>query len=834
MSFNIAKAKRNAERYLTQGKIQAAIGEYSQIVEHDPKDINTQNMLGDLYVKSKNSSEAVKCYQRVADFYNAQGFAKKAIAVYNKIYRIEPDSIEVSSKLADLYRTRGSLAEARKHYESLAEHYDSKGQRVEALAMWENIAELDPHNAEIYVKIAESYWRDNREGEAAEAFVKAGERLAATNNNESAVAAFSRALEIAPMDVSAIEGLVKSQIELGYPEEAAKSLERRIESDPYDRVTNFLLVDCYYDMDDPGSAESVIVKMVERDPSNYRKFLELVQVYFNADDLDSAVRCLSMITEHMLVGGEHEELLEQLEEVLARNPEHIAALRLLARYHSWLKDEIELKSALERVVDSARHAEQEEDEIYGLSQLAILTPHDRQIIERLAELKGESAESIVEAAQNNENPAVPDFESYAPLSDDSDGDDNGFETVNRADEAGELESATETGFAFEGAGGQQIESTEETLTAEIVDESSDETSDVHESDIRVDDAGNEPLKKSADSKEQAETLVSPSAELSAADEMRLDEEIESIKFYLEQGYNGLAGKSLGELLSEFGDRPEIVELKNQLDALEGKAVSNGQPAQSQEPQPDAVETNVQESVDEQQAVVVHTEADEEAAEPIVDSELVSVEEVRVSGAPEEPQSDSQSDHTEMAEDTGYSDEFVGNESNENSSSEVNQEAKPDERDLSNSFENLREELGLEESEPVEEDDYDNHYQHAVVYQEMGMVEEAIREFQDAVNSVSPDDETHRFLNCCTLLGHCFLEKGMPNLAITWFARAFETPNLSNDELSGLSYELANAYELNGDIDKSIVEFEKIYGMDVDFRDVGERLQKLREMAPTSA
>ena len=877
MSFNIVKAKRNAEKYLTQGKIQAAIGEYSQIVEHDPKDVNTQNMLGDLYAKSKNNAEAVKCYQRVADFYNAQGFAKKAIAIYNKIHRIEPESVDVSSKLADLYRTRGSFAEAKKHYEFLAEHYDAKGQRVEALAMWENIAELDPQNAEIYVKIAESYWHDNREGEAAEAFVKAGERLASTNNNESAVASFSRALEISPMDIPAIEGLVKSQIELGYPEEAAKSLEKRIEDDPFDRATNFLLVDCYYDMDDPAAAEAVVVKMVERDPSNYRKFLELVDVYLNADDLDSAVRCLSMITEHMLVGGEHEELFEQLEEVFARNPEHIAALRLLARYHSWLKDEPELRSALARLVESARHNDEVEDEIYGLTQLAVLSPHNREIVERLAELKGESPESIVEAAKNAENSTVPDFESYAPLSDDSDGDDNGFESVNRADEAAEIHEVSEAGFEFESSGGAHLADGEETLTAEIVDEAT--VSEVQEAEAVV--VEREPDEETRGSTADADEVSKPAAEpeaaedvdfpeLSAADEMRLDEEIESIKFYLDQGYNGLAGKSIGELLAEFGNRPEIADLNDQLGddrvavpaAPPAEAVAaepegevqesesdspdseqesemSAQDVQNAEDEEEAESSDVGEVADDEVSESVELEAEEVTVEEVENSDLTSdldeseVEEVVASD--DDTAANEATDPEEPADEKTDSESDVESEADPNSvASEVEESEPAEEKDLSNSFENFRDELGLEDSEPVEDDDYENHYHHAVAYQEMGLVEEAIREFQDAVNSVAPDDGTRRFLNCCTLLGHCFIEKGMPNLAISWFAKGFETPDLSNDERNGLSYELANAYEANGDIDESISEFEKIYGMDVDFRDVSERLEKLRELAPTSA
>ena len=94
MTFDKTKAMRNAEKYLSQGKIRSAIGEYEQVVKFDAKDFGTINMLGDLYSKDADVRKAVKCYAAVADHYGKQGFAQKAIAVYNKISRLEPNSVK--------------------------------------------------------------------------------------------------------------------------------------------------------------------------------------------------------------------------------------------------------------------------------------------------------------------------------------------------------------------------------------------------------------------------------------------------------------------------------------------------------------------------------------------------------------------------------------------------------------------------------------------------------------------------------------------------------------------------------------------------------------------
>ena len=146
MVFDKTKSMRNAERYLAQGKIQSAISEYKQVVANDPKDFGTLNMLGDLYMKTLDKDQAVSCYTPVAEHYSKQGFAQKAIAVYNKISKLQPNSIEIFAKLADLYKFKGSINEARVHYGKVAAHYEKHGQRVEALEVRKQIASLDPND----------------------------------------------------------------------------------------------------------------------------------------------------------------------------------------------------------------------------------------------------------------------------------------------------------------------------------------------------------------------------------------------------------------------------------------------------------------------------------------------------------------------------------------------------------------------------------------------------------------------------------------------------------------------------------------------------------------
>ena len=713
---------RTAERFLSQGKIRAAISEYQRVAENDPKDFSTLNILGDLYVKNSEKREAVECYTKVAEHYNKQGFAHKAIAIYNKISRLEPNSMEISAKLAELYQTKGSIAEARVHYVSLAEQHQRKGQKAEALAIWKQIAELDPNNTDIYLKIAENCQQEDQPDDAAKAFTEAGLRLSEQGQFEAAVAAFAKALEIKKNYLRALNGMVKAQIGLGFADEAAKILEGILEEQPYNRDILYLLVDCHLDMNNAAEAEQAVIKLVEQEPANYPKFLDLVKIHLAGNDLDSAARILSMSSEHLLVGGQAEDFLNWTNEILVKNPEQIEALRLLVRYYGWQRDEAELRDVLERLAEAARLNEAVDDERYALSQLVMIAPHETGYAKRLHELNAEHGFDTGEfvggsdlvAAEESENFAA--IETHQELNGQNAAPDNGHKEFSFVDE--------KNSPVFEDAGGNEV------------------IGAVKEFDFYNGDLEAVVVEDEAEEIE-SESLEADDKELKLADKLKLQQEIESVEFYIAQGYKDLAEKSLTTLEAEFGRQAELVELRLKIDS----------------------------------PVPIITVAAESEKEEIVKEDAV-----------------------ETAAAKNYE-----------------------------SLDELKNEFGSEENEAGSGSDYDTHYHTATAYREMGLMEDAIREFQDALGFIEKSDDTRRFFQCSNLLGLCFMEKQMPNLALMWYKRALEeTKDLTGDEKQALWYELGNAYETGGDKGKAVEYFGQIYALDVDYRDVGKRLQNLQE------
>jgi tetratricopeptide (TPR) repeat protein len=141
---------------------------------------------------------------------------------------------------------------------------------------------------------------------------------------------------------------------------------------------------------------------------------------------------------------------------------------------------------------------------------------------------------------------------------------------------------------------------------------------------------------------------------------------------------------------------------------------------------------------------------------------------------------------------------------------------------------LFEEFRVAEEGDTVQEDYETHYNMGTAYKEMDLMDEAIQEFQTSVTLVQPGDGTSRFLQCCNMLGHCFIQKGMPDAAVLWFKKGLQAPGHTEDEYQALRYELASAYEQLGDLKRAREFYTEVYGVDVSYREVAEKLSQLRQ------
>lgn len=128
------------------------------------------------------------------------------------------------------------------------------------------------------------------------------------------------------------------------------------------------------------------------------------------------------------------------------------------------------------------------------------------------------------------------------------------------------------------------------------------------------------------------------------------------------------------------------------------------------------------------------------------------------------------------------------------------------------------------SRSLGEDDFESHYDLGVAYKEMGLLDDAITEFQKALRSRS-----HR-LPAYEALGQCFVEQGRFQVAATVLSRALHEPGLDDDKRVGVLYLLGYSCEALQRNDEARGYFQRVYATDINFRDVAARLAAI-EQAP---
>ena len=146
-------------------------------------------------------------------------------------------------------------------------------------------------------------------------------------------------------------------------------------------------------------------------------------------------------------------------------------------------------------------------------------------------------------------------------------------------------------------------------------------------------------------------------------------------------------------------------------------------------------------------------------------------------------------------------------------------------DLSEMFGELKQEL--EEDVAAGDDDPETHYNLGVAFREMGLLDEAIAELQKVCNSIERGTPFSQPVQTYTWLAQCFLDKGVPDAAIRWYEKALTIPGLDNEARLANNYELGSACETANDKPAALRHFTSVYGANIDYRDVAERIQALK-------
>ena len=238
--------------YFQEGRWDKAIEEYKKLIALDPEDVNTHNMLGDVYVKKGSVPEAFEAYAKVAADYSSRGQVDKAGVVHKKIaaldssklsgeaqkkqnlikqglkaegalesgdfdsaidalseaLKLDPENLSAYTKLAELYEKKGKMPEAIQQYLALGSAFLKNRLFKKAQDMFQKIVQLDSGNLDARINLAQIFIKQGSESDAKKEFLTIAELAHAQGDMDKALLYANKAIEFKSIEAHYVLGLI--------------------------------------------------------------------------------------------------------------------------------------------------------------------------------------------------------------------------------------------------------------------------------------------------------------------------------------------------------------------------------------------------------------------------------------------------------------------------------------------------------------------------------------------------------------------------------------------------------------------------------------------------
>jgi len=210
-----AATLRKAEKLLRQGKLEQSLAEYLRVLEDQPADWTTANLVGDLYARMGQVDRAAEQYMRIGDNLKAHGLASKAIALYKKVLRMSPNHERALLQAAEVSAAQGLIADARTYLNAASERYRGRGHERGMAEIKMRLGALDPSDYPARLTAARARGVAGDAPGAIQAFRDVASDLAAGNRTQEAADVLREAIAFNPRDLGVRDQLLEVQLGAG-------------------------------------------------------------------------------------------------------------------------------------------------------------------------------------------------------------------------------------------------------------------------------------------------------------------------------------------------------------------------------------------------------------------------------------------------------------------------------------------------------------------------------------------------------------------------------------------------------------------------------------------
>jgi pilus assembly protein FimV len=406
MAFNKSKALENALKFLNQGKVAQAIGEYQLILRNDPKDQATLMTVGDLFARQGDMPQAVEYFERLAHVYLNDGFNSKAIAIYKKIAKLAPNELAPLERLADLYVQQGVLSEARPLFLQIAEAHLKANHSQKAVEVLHRLLEVEPENQRVQMRLAELYGMMGQKQEAAQTYLGYAQRLFERGETDEVEKLVDRAIEVDPKNAEALLLKGKTLAAAGKLDDAIGVLGHHPEAQAGGDVTE-LLVDYELRAGHSQQAAERARQQLARGIEHYTLLYGVAAALIEGGDAAGALPLLTELRTPMVEAGAQDNFVKSLSTLCEKAPGRTEPLEVLVDFCRHASEPFRLNAALGQLSDAYATQENYPRAEELLVELVDRNKNDERLIERLNQLRARSGGAPLPLSASEVSPAVP-------------------------------------------------------------------------------------------------------------------------------------------------------------------------------------------------------------------------------------------------------------------------------------------------------------------------------------------------------------------------------------------------------------------------------------------
>jgi len=405
MAFNKAKSLQDAEKLVTQGKINQAIKRYFEILDHDSSDLSLLNTIGDLYVRERNVAEGLKQFYRLAEAYVQDGFPEKASAIYKKIVKLEPDSVDPLLNLVELYQSQRKVRETRDLYFQIADLYKKKKQNDNVLEILRKVVQLDGESTTARVRLGAFCVEIGRKDEATQVYLETAQLALRRGDLAAAQVASKKLQELDPNNPQTFLLKAHEALASGRPQEVEAILGAMPELKD-NATARSILVDSYLATQQLEKAEKLVPEIFRANPAEFTPVASFVSTCLQANEVGTAFAPLSALADELIRKGDTNSLVESLRQIWNKSPQHLPTLELLYRIYDERGEEYAVTETLEAMSQAYVQGEQFEKAEQALQRLVSREPaNDRYKTSLKQVLKKQGKEVVQTAVAGAESPA---------------------------------------------------------------------------------------------------------------------------------------------------------------------------------------------------------------------------------------------------------------------------------------------------------------------------------------------------------------------------------------------------------------------------------------------